>query len=218
MPSLLLFPLHFQQLAQLLRRVTSEKREREEREARFVVCSKASFTSLAEVSESQLTTPIQYSARPFFFPRIASHSPARDLGIQGLVISGSKTTSRLQRNSISHVVRRANRLSIRRIGYILLSHAKRTHSWTALDPVLLFVPHQLFFHHCIFLHNEFDEEFACSALVMANVEMDVIRGDKEEPSSVEAAVGDVGGFKMQSIAERDDAGLRRVGKQPVLKV
>ena len=124
MPSLLLFPLHFQQLAQLLRRVTSEKRERGEREARFVVCSKASFTSLAEVSESQLTTPIQYSARPFFFPRIASHSPARDLGIQGLVISGSKTTSRLQRNSISHVVRRANRLSIRRTGYILLSHAK----------------------------------------------------------------------------------------------
>jgi hypothetical protein len=53
---------------------------------------------------------------------------------------------------------------------------------------------------------------------MANVEMDVIRDNKEEPSSVEGAVGDVGDFKMQSIAERDDAGLRRVGKQPVLKV
>ena len=53
---------------------------------------------------------------------------------------------------------------------------------------------------------------------MANVEMDVIRDTKEEPSSVEAAFGDVGYSKMQSIAERDDAGLRRVGKQPVLKV
>lgn len=53
---------------------------------------------------------------------------------------------------------------------------------------------------------------------MANVEMDVIQDNKEEPSSVEGAVGDVGDFKMQSIAERDDAGLRRVGKQPVLKV
>jgi hypothetical protein len=53
---------------------------------------------------------------------------------------------------------------------------------------------------------------------MANVEMDVVRDNKEEPSSVEAAVGDVGCSKMQSIAEHDDAGLRRVGKQPVLKV
>jgi hypothetical protein len=52
---------------------------------------------------------------------------------------------------------------------------------------------------------------------MADVELDVIR-DNKEPASVEAAVGDVGYLKMQSIAERDDAGLRRVGKQPVLKV
>jgi hypothetical protein len=115
------------------------------------------------------------------------------------------------------VARKANRLSIRSTGYILLSHAKK--NTTTLDPVLLFrTTATFFFHHCIFLHNKFDEEFACSALVMANVEMDVIRDNKEEPSSVEAAVGDVGDFKMQSIAERDDAGLRRVGKQPVLKV
>lgn len=52
---------------------------------------------------------------------------------------------------------------------------------------------------------------------MANVEMDVIR-DNKEPSLVEAAVGDAVYSKTQSIAERDDAGLRRVGKQPVLKV
>jgi hypothetical protein len=111
-----------------------------------------------------------------------------------------------------------NRLSIRRTGYILLSHAKKHIPGPLSTLCCFFVPHQLFFHHCIFLHNEFDEEFACSALVMANVEMDAIRDNKEEPSSVEAAVGDVGDFKMQSIAERDDAGLRRVGKQPVLKV
>lgn len=53
---------------------------------------------------------------------------------------------------------------------------------------------------------------------MANIEMDILRDNKDEPSSVEAAVRDVGYSKMQSIAERDDAGLRRVGKQPVLKV
>lgn len=53
---------------------------------------------------------------------------------------------------------------------------------------------------------------------MANLEMDVIRDNKDEPSSVEAAVGEVGYSKTQSIAERDDAGLRRVGKKPVLKV
>lgn len=80
------------------------------------------------------------------------------------------------------------------------------------------VPRQLFFHHCIFPHNEFDEEFACSALIMANVEMDVIRENKDELPSAEAAVGDVGYNKMQLIAERDDAALRRMGRQPVLKV
>jgi hypothetical protein len=52
---------------------------------------------------------------------------------------------------------------------------------------------------------------------MANVEMDVIRENKDEPPLAEAAVGDVGYNKMQSIAERDDAALRRVGRQPVLK-
>lgn len=53
---------------------------------------------------------------------------------------------------------------------------------------------------------------------MANVEMDVIRENKDELPSAEAAVGDVGYNKMQSIAERDDAALRRMGRRPVLKV
>lgn len=53
---------------------------------------------------------------------------------------------------------------------------------------------------------------------MANVEMDVIRENKDELPSAEAAVGDVGYNKMQLIAERDDAALRRMGRQPVLKV
>lgn len=44
-------------------------REREARFVRLLILAKhEAFTCLAEVSESQLTTPIQYSAPPFVFP------------------------------------------------------------------------------------------------------------------------------------------------------